>query len=95
MLALLVGLVLAAVVLAPWRLVFAIDAYRLYEALYSQAAEEALEGSSGWLATAGYSYQEVQEQNKPRVLWLSRLSGAIGMLMVTQTVLWLLALRLS
>ena len=94
-LALLMGLVVAAVVLAPWRLRFAVNARDLYEQLYGQALGETGLDSLRWLAAAGFGYQDLQEQNDRRVLWLSRLSAALGVLMVMQTVLWLLAIRLS
>jgi hypothetical protein len=58
--ALLLGLLAAAVLLAPWRLKFAIDARELYEDLYEQAAAEAEDDTLGWLATAGYSYQALR-----------------------------------
>jgi hypothetical protein len=92
---LLMGLVAAAVVLAPWRLTFAVDVHDLYEQLYPLALEDTRLDSLGWLAAAGFGYQEMQQQNDRRVVWLSRLSAALGVLMVAQTVLWLLALRLS
>ncbi len=92
--ALLAGLVLAAVVLAPWQLKFAIDARDLYEQLYPQALAEAPDDTLGWLAAAGFGYQDLRRQNTRRVRLISRLSAALGVLMVMQTILWLLALRL-
>ncbi|HEV7495664.1 hypothetical protein [Baekduia sp.] len=94
-LALLMGLVVAAVVLAPWRLKFAVNARDLYEQLYRQAREEADLDSLRWLAAAGFGYQDLRLRNAQSVRWLSRLSAALSVLMVMQTVLWLLAIRLS
>jgi hypothetical protein len=94
-LVLLMGLVVAAVVLAPWRLRFAVNARDLYEQLYRQAREEADLGSLRWLAAAGFGYQDLRLRNARSVRWLSRLSAVLGVLMVMQTVLWLLAIRLS
>jgi hypothetical protein len=94
-LTLLMGLVAAAVVLAPWPLTFAVDVHDLYEQLYPLALEDARDNSLHWLVEAGFGYQDLQRQNDRRVVWLSRLSAALGVLMVAQTVLWLLALRLS
>ena len=94
-LALLMGLVVAAVVLAPWRLTFAVNARDLYEQLYPRARENAQLDSFGWLAAAGFGYQDLRRRNARSVRWLSRLSAALGVLMVMQTVLWLLAIRLS
>jgi hypothetical protein len=89
---LLLGLLIAAIPLAPWRLKFAIDARELYEDLYQQAAAEAEADTLGWLATAGYSYQALRKENAPKVRRMSRLSGALGVLMVLQTLAWLIAL---
>jgi hypothetical protein len=94
-LALLMGLVVAAVVLAPWRLKFAVNARDLYEQLYRQAREEADLDSLRWLAAVGFGYQDLRLRNARSVRWLSRLSATLGVLMVMQTVLWLLAIRLS
>jgi hypothetical protein len=51
--ALLLGLVDAAVLLSPWKLKFAIDARELYKDLYEQAASEAESDTLTWLAAAG------------------------------------------
>jgi hypothetical protein len=90
--ALLLGLVAAAVLLAPWKLKFAIDAPELYDKLYEQAAREAPADTLGWLAEAGYGYQALREKNAAKVRHMSRLSGALGVLMVVQTLAWLAAL---
>lgn len=86
--ALVAGLVVAAILLAPWQLKFAVDARELYE----QAALEAPAETLGWLAAAGYGYQELREENASRVRQMSWLSGALGILMVMQTLSWLAAL---
>jgi hypothetical protein len=90
--ALVVGLVVAAVLLAPWQLKFAVDARDLYSELYEQAAEEAPADTLGWLAAAGYGYQALREENADKVRVMSWLSGALGVLMVAQTLSWLIAL---
>lgn len=91
---LVLGLAIAAIVLAPWRLRFAVDATDLYELLYEQAAAESADETLGWLASVGYTYQAIRVENSKRVRWMSSLSGALGVVMILQTVLWLLALRL-
>jgi hypothetical protein len=91
--ALLLGLVVAAILLAPWRLKFAVNARELYADLYPQAAAEAAADALGWLATAGYSYQALREENAPKVRRMSWLSGILGALMIAQTLAWLAALR--
>jgi hypothetical protein len=93
--ALVLGLIVAAVLLAPWRMKFAVDARELYDELYEQAALEAPADTLGWLAAAGYGYQDLREENADRVRRMSWLSGALGVLMVMQTVLWLAALAVD
>lgn len=89
------GLVAAGALLAPWRLKFAVDARELHGELYEQAKAEADAGTLGWLASAGYGYQALREANAERVTWMSRLSGALGVLMVLQTLAWLAGLAVQ
>jgi hypothetical protein len=93
--ALVVGLVAAAILLAPWQLKFAVDARELYDALYEQALAEAQADTLGWLAAAGYGYQTLREENAQKVTSMSWLSGALGVLMVAQTLAWLAALAVD
>jgi hypothetical protein len=93
--ALVLGLVAAAILLAPWRLKFAIDARELYGTLYEQASAEAAADTLGWLAAAGYGFQRLREENSRRVRQMSWLSGALGVLMVLQTLAWLAALAVD
>jgi hypothetical protein len=90
--ALVLGLVAAAVLLAPWKLKFSVDARQLYDQLYAQAAGEAEPGTLGWLASAGYLYQSLREENAEKVARMSRISEAFGVLMVVQTLAWLAGL---
>lgn len=92
---LVVGLVAAAVLLAPWKLKFSVDVEQLYDELYEQAAGEAEAGTLGWLARAGYTYQALREENASRVTRMSRISGALGILMVVQTLAWLAGLAVD
>jgi hypothetical protein len=89
------GLVIAAVVLAPWQLRFAMDAGDLYRALLSQAIDEGESGTLGWLAAAGFAYQALSTGNTRKVRLMSRLSAGLATLMVGQTLLWLAALGLN
>jgi hypothetical protein len=89
------GLALAAVLLAPWRMKFAIDARALYGELYDTAAAEAESDTLGWLAGAGFAYQDLREENAPRVRIMSRCSGLLSFLMIAQTLAWLCALALD
>jgi hypothetical protein len=93
--ALVLGLVVAAVLLAPWDLAFAVDARELYEELYQQAADEAEAETLGWLAAAGFGYQQLRKRNARRVTVMSWLSGVMGVLMIVQTVAWLTALAVQ
>ena len=88
------GLVVSAILLAPWRLKFAVDATDLYRELYDQAAAEAEADTLGWLAAAGFGYQKLRAENAPKVQTMSWLSGFLGLLMVAQTLAWLTALAI-
>jgi hypothetical protein len=93
--ALVLGLVVAGILLAPWELKFAVDARQLYDELYEEAASEAKAGTLGWLASAGYGYQALREENAPKVQRMSRMSGSLGVLMVLQTLAWLTGLAVN
>lgn len=94
--ALVLSLVTAVVLLStPWNLNFAVGARELYSELYEEAAREAEDGTLGWLVGAGYGYQDLHSANKDAVDVMSWLSFALGVLIVAQTVAWLLALVLA
>lgn len=93
--ALVLGLCASAVLLAPWQLKFAVDARELYDELYEQASAEADTDTLGWLAAAGYGYQALREENAGKVRLMSWLSGAVGILMIAQTISWLAALAVE
>ena len=92
---LVLGLIAAAMLLAPWKLKFAVDAPQLYDEFYEQAAGEADADTLGWLAGVGFSYQALRKANASRVSWMSRISGALGILMVVQTLAWLAGLAVE
>lgn len=89
------GLIVSAALLAPWQLKFAVDAREIYDELYEQASAEAEADTLGWLAIAGYSYQALREENTTKVRLMSWLSGAVGILMIAQTISWLAALAVE
>jgi len=89
------GLVIAAILLAPWSLRFVVDARVLYHDLNEQAASEKQAGTSDWLVAAGYSHLRLHEQNTASVRRMSSLSGALAALTVAQTLAWLTALMVS
>jgi hypothetical protein len=93
-LALVVALAIAAALLAPWRLTFAVDARDLYRGLYPDASREADVGTLGWLADAAFAYQELRDHNARRVSVMSRLSFALALLLIVQTLSWLIPLGL-
>jgi hypothetical protein len=63
--ALVLALVVSAILLAPWRLKFAVDARKLYQELCEQAAQAADAETLGWLASAGYGYQDLRAETPP------------------------------
>jgi len=93
--ALVLGLGAAAVLLAPWDLKFSLKARDLYNQLYQRASVEAHDDTLSWLAEAGYTYQTRCEENTRKVQLMSWLSGALGILMIVQTVAWLAALAVE
>jgi hypothetical protein len=93
--ALVLGLAVAATLLAPWQLKFAADARELYGGLLAQAAAEADSETLGWLVAAGFGYQKLRDENSDRVQVMSWLSGLLGVLMILQTVVWRAALAVG
>jgi hypothetical protein len=93
--ALVLGLSVAAVLLAPWPLGFSIGARELYDQLSPQAQAEADDDGLSWLAEAGYVYQACCEANEGKVRSMSWLSGVLGVLMIVQTLAWLAALMVG
>lgn len=63
--------------------------------LYQQAAEEADAETFGWLVSAGYLHHDLRAENAAGVTRMSRLSAALGVLMVVQTLAWLAALAVD
>lgn len=59
------GLAVAAVLLADWKLSFAIDPRQLYGNVYPDAAAEAENGTLTWLVRVAYTYQERVPQLRP------------------------------
>jgi hypothetical protein len=90
MIGLVTGLMLAAVLLGPWPLRFALDARSVYDTTDRRAAT----GSGSWLATVGFAHQELHAANDRSVRWMSRLSGVLAASMVWQTLAWTVALLL-
>jgi hypothetical protein len=89
---LVVALVIAAVLLAPWRLDFAIDAGNLYARLSQQAGIEADEAEHDLLVAAGFAYQGLRNRNAQKVRRMSALSALLGVLIVLQALAWIAGL---
>lgn len=87
------GLVLAAGLLINWRLEFALDARKLYGEVYGQADAEVDSGTLGWLISVANLYQDLREGNSRKVVWMSRLLTVLAVVVVAQTLFWLIALR--
>lgn len=87
-----VGLVVAAVLLAPWRLSFALDAGILYEDLHDELLLAVTSDSPVWLAAAGYAYEKVRDQNVSRVRAMSVLLAVLSLVLVLQTLAWVVQL---
>lgn len=91
--ALVLGLIVAATLLSNWKLRFAVDAPDLYAELYDEAAAEAEADTLGWLVSAAYGYHNLRRTNARRVTIMGNLLTGLGVLMVLQTLFWLVALR--
>ena len=91
--ALVLGLVISAILLSNWKLRFAIDAPDFYAELYDEAASEAETDTLGWLVSAAYGYHNLRRANASRVRIMGGLLTVLGVLMVLQTLFWLIALR--
>lgn len=89
---LLAGLIVAAILLAPWQLRFAIDARDLYRELRRASTEP---NADGHLAGAGFAYQKLYTSNMARTRRMSSLLGVLAILMVAQTLFWLTALMIG
>jgi hypothetical protein len=90
-LALVVGLVLAAAILAPWRMDFAVDTQELYDRL----DVETLDGDPARLIAAAFIYRDLRHENARRERIMRELSAALGVVTVVQTLSWMLALGLD
>lgn len=90
---LVLGLIVSAVLLSNWKLRFAIDAPDLYAELYDEAVAEAKSDTLGWLVSAAYGYHNLRRSNAKPVRIMDILLTLLGVLMVLQTLFWLVALR--
>lgn len=84
------GLMIAAIILSPWRLRFSLDVRNLYDSM--RRLDAARVDSADRTVAVGLAHQEVREENESRVRRMSALSGALAMLMVVQTLAWIAVL---
>ena len=85
----------AVCLLWPWRLKFTVDAPDLYAELFEQARQEAEHETLGGSLRPDSGYQALRSENAPRVRKRSLPSAALAVLMVAQTMSWLLALAVD
>jgi len=90
--ALVAGLIVAATLLVPWRFVFAVSPHEIYGQLYEQARGEAGIDNPEWLVAAAVGYDRLRERNARRVRLMSALSTMLAVLMVLQTLAWIVEL---
>jgi hypothetical protein len=89
------ALVIAATLLGPWRVRFAVDARNLYEDLRRDITPDAVSDDTDAPVAAGFAYRQLQRDNAGRVRRMSALLGALAALMICQTLAWLTALLVS
>jgi hypothetical protein len=65
------------------------------QALVASFLGEAEGGTLGWLAAAGFGYQDIRNENAHRVRRMSLMSAVLAALLVLQTALWLIVLSLD
>jgi hypothetical protein len=87
---LVIGLVLAAAVLAPWRMEFSVDTRELYDQLDGETLDEVPA-----LVAVAFIYQDLRWANASRERTMRDLSAVLGVVTVVQTLLWMLALGLQ
>lgn len=87
-----VGLLLATVILAPWKVRFSLDVLDLYDDLRAVADKETGAETLGWLGIVSRLYQERMLSNGAIVAGLNRLSAALGVVTTVQSLLWIVAI---
>lgn len=87
-----VGLVVAAAVLAPWNVRFALDVHRVYRGLERQVNDELSHDSLDWLVVVAMVHEELRERNHRTVQRLTTASAALAVMTIVQTGLWTVAI---
>lgn len=87
-----VGLLLAAVIVAPWRMRFTLGTLRVYDGLRRSAAAEREAATLGWLVRAGRLHHEQHVRNGKAVRRLVGAFAALSAVTIVQTVLWIVAI---
>jgi hypothetical protein len=89
------GLIVAAVLLAPWPMRFAVDARELHQRLRGAADATDPQHADGRLVAAAYGYQAMHDANAAGVRAMLRLSACLSALLVVQTLGWLACFALE
>lgn len=89
---LLLGLLLATVIVAPWKMAYSLDLHEIHSDLRKVAAREAEARTLYWLETVSLLHQERQLHNRRAVDRLTRLSAALGVVTTVQSLLWIVAI---
>jgi hypothetical protein len=90
--ALLLGLLLATVIVAPWDATFSVDMRDVHRDLRQVAAKEAETETLHWLETVCLLYQEQYLRNQKFSHRLIRLFAALAVVTTVQSLLWIIAI---
>lgn len=85
------GLVIASVLLAPWRVRFSIDADEVYDHA-RRLGSDLDDDSPSLLISVALLHQSVRDNNMYVVRWMTRLSLALAGLVVVHAILWIAAI---
>lgn len=90
--ALFAGLLIAVALLASWRLRFAVDPGELLRSLGPLAAIEHGHEGLSWLSVLSLGYERLRDYNAPMVNRMAKLSSALALLVIVQTIGWVMSL---
>ena len=86
------GLVIATLLLAPWRMRFALDARELYERLEGGEAGRTAAAQRALLTSAAFAHRDLARKNGYREAIMRGLLTTLCFATVAQTLFWLRAL---
>ncbi|MDO8184820.1 hypothetical protein Q5424_06360 [Conexibacter sp. JD483] len=85
------GLLVAALLLAPWRMRFSLTLEEVHTAATS-ARWRTVYDPSDWLMAVALAYENACACNKQMVSWMTRLSTTFAVLVVVHAALWIAVL---